>query len=255
MRTALLVAFVLLLTAVAAFCGEVTVTYYGHSCFTLASEGGPTIMIDPYGSYVPYPGLPAEADIVLMTHKHVDHCPPCHGEMDRVLGDPLYVLALKADGSVMAGNWKITDAFSTRILAASHENARGGGAGLVGIFRFEIDGIVFAHLGDLGTLLDAAQVAALRDVEVVFLPVGKQFTLDAAEAMTVIAQLPAVKVVFPIHYYVQGITPWSGMAPLSDFTALAGLMYPVTRIDDDSVTLDADDLPASLEVWLLNYVE
>ena len=256
MRTAALLVAGVLLCGVVVSGGEVVLTYYGHSCVTLQGEDGPVVMIDPYGTYVPHPGLPAAADIVLMTHAHVDHCPPCYREMDRVLGeDPFYFLALEPDGRARDGRYNLDDRLSVKVIPASHVNARGGGAGEVGMLRFEIDGIVFAHLGDLGTLLDAAQMAALRDVQIVFLPVGKQFTLDEAEAMTVIAQLPGVKVVFPIHYYVEGITPWTGMAPLSEFTSVASVMYPVIEIDDSWVTLDADDLPASLEVWVLDYVE
>jgi len=67
---------------------DVAVSFLGHSCFTIQEEGGPVILIDPYGSYVPYPGLPVPADIVLMTHAHIVHCPYCFGENDRVSGGP-----------------------------------------------------------------------------------------------------------------------------------------------------------------------
>ncbi|UCF09742.1 MAG: MBL fold metallo-hydrolase [Candidatus Bipolaricaulota bacterium] len=200
MRTAVVLALALLMWTGFGVAGDVTVTYYGHSCFMIQAEGGPAIMIDPYGSYVPYPGLPAEADIVLITHPHIDHCPPCYGEYGRVQGEPGIFLAWDLNtGEVKEGDWKITDELSVRIVEVSRVNARGGGEGRVGVFRFEIDDIVFAHLGDLGKILEGPQMAALSDVEVLFVPVGRQFTLDAAEAMTVIAQLPDVRVVFPMH--------------------------------------------------------
>jgi L-ascorbate metabolism protein UlaG (beta-lactamase superfamily) len=258
MRTVSLVVCGLVLWGILAVGGPVTVTYYGHSCFTLQADGAETVMLDPYGSYVPYPGLPAAADIVLMTHGHVDHCPVCHREMDRVLGEnPFYFLALENDGSARDGRYNLADRIRVEVIPASHVNARGGGAGEVGILRFEYEGITFAHLGDLGTLLDADQMADLDDVEVAFLPVGTRFTLSPAEAMTVLAQLPSVKIVFPIHYYVGGITPvgWAGMTTLAEFTTLAETMNPVIEIDDDSVTFDAEDLPDTTEIWVLDYVE
>lgn len=256
MKTAALLAVLLIGWATTGVCGEVTVTYFGHSCFSVHAEDGPVIMIDPYGSYVPYPGLPAAADIVLMTHPHIDHCPPCYGEFGRVLGDPMIASAWDlSTGEIKTGNWKITDEFSVRIIEASHVNARGGGEGRVGIFRFEIDGIVFAHVGDLGKILEGPQMAALSDVEVLFVPVGKAFTLDAAEAMTVIAQLPDVRVVFPMHYRVEGITPWTSIALLDEFTRAAEVIYPVVVVEEDHAALDAEALPEATEVWILDYVE
>ncbi len=73
--------------------------------------------------------------------------------------------------------------------------------------------------------------------------------------MTVIAQLPSVKLVFPMHYFVAGITPssWSAMAPLNVFTLLARAVYSVREIDGYQVTLNAETLPRSTEVWILDH--
>jgi L-ascorbate metabolism protein UlaG (beta-lactamase superfamily) len=98
-------------------------------------------------------------------------------------------------------------------------------------------------------------MTALDDVDVLLIPVGKRFTLDAAEAMTVIAQVSSAKIVLPMHFKVAGITPWDDMAPLTEFTRVAEVMYPVVEADDATVTLDADDLPDTTEVWILNYIE
>jgi len=237
--------------------GEVAVSYLGHSCFTIQAEGGPILMLDPYGSYVPYPALPKPADIVLITHAHIDHCPYCFGENDRVEGDPIKVFLLDAEGhcreKLPPGAWVITDEFKTHAIEGSHVTQSGGGEGWVCMFSFEIDGIRFAHLGDLGRFLNSTQMEALSGVDVLFLPVGGAYTLDAAEAMTVIAQLPSVKVVFPMHYYVEGYCPWSAMAPVNDFTELAQMMYTVREIDGSSVSLDAETLPRSVEVWVLQF--
>jgi L-ascorbate metabolism protein UlaG (beta-lactamase superfamily) len=121
------------------------------------------------------------------------------------------------------------------------------------MFSFEIDGIKFAHLGDLGRILTSDQIEALNDVDILFLPVGGAYTIDAAEAMTVIAQLPSVKVVFPMHYYVEGYCPWPEIAPLDDFTLVAEVLYTVSEIEDFKTVLDTDTLPRSVEVWILDY--
>ena len=236
---------------------DVTVSYLGHSCFTLRADDGPVILLDPYGSYVEYPGLPVPADIVLMTHAHIDHCPDCYGETDRVEGDPIKVFLLDDDGrcreKIPPASWMITPAFKTHAIEGNHVTKSGGGQGWVCMFSFELGGLQFAHLGDLGRTLSAAQIDALENVDVLFIPVGGEFTLDAIEAMTVISQLPSVKVVLPMHYYVEGHTPWTSMAPLDPFVALAEEEYTVREFEDFSVELSPETIPRSVEVWVLEY--
>ena len=238
---------------------DITISYLGHSCFTVQPEDGPLVMLDPYGSYVAYPGLPAPADIVLMTHGHIDHCPDCYGERERVEGDPVKVFLLDKDGRCQEKRppsaWKITPEFRLHAIEGDHTTASGGGQGWTCMFVFEIDGIRFAHLGDLGRTLTADQIEAFDGVEIVFLPVGGAFTIGAAEAMTVIGQLPSVRVVFPMHYYVEGITPvsWAQMAPLGEFTTVAAETHVVREIEGYQVEMNRETLPDAVEVWILEY--
>ncbi|MFC2095856.1 MBL fold metallo-hydrolase [Candidatus Bipolaricaulota bacterium] len=147
------------------------------------------------------------------------------------------------------------DDLLVRFTEASHVTASGGGAGYVGLFSFEFGGLRFAHLGDLGRILTTSQISALGEVDVLFLPVGGAFTIDKAEALPVIAQLPSVKIVFPMHYYVEGITPWPEISPLSDFTLVADVLYDVTDQASSQVVIEPRALPDSVEVWILEYLE
>ena len=123
-----------LLLSVVALGSDVSVAYLGHSCFTVQTDDGPIIMIDPYGSYVPYSALPKPADIVLMTHQHIDHCPWCHQESDRVEGDPILVYRWQANGrcneKLPPGSLVITEDFKTHVIEGSHVTATGAVAGL-----------------------------------------------------------------------------------------------------------------------------
>jgi L-ascorbate metabolism protein UlaG (beta-lactamase superfamily) len=233
----------------------VTVTFLGHSCFTIQGEDGEIIMIDPYATYVPYPSLPQAADVVLTTHAHIDHCPRCYGETDRYTGDPIEVFPWDSEGRTREGTWRITEDLVVQFIEATHVTLTGGGQGYVTLFAFDVGGIRFAHLADLGRVLNTDQITALGDVDVLFIPVGGAFTIDAAEALTVIGQLPTVKIVFPMHYYVDGITPWTDMAPLSEFTQVADVLYDVVEYETAHVVLDADALPDDVEVWTLPYLE
>ena len=121
------------------------------------------------------------------------------------------------------------------------------------MFSFEVGGLRFAHLADLGRILTSSQITALGVVDVLFIPVGGAFTIDAAEALTVIAQLPTVKIVFPMHYYVEDITPWPEIAPLSDFTLVADTMHEVINQETHQVVIDSSALPETVEVWVLEF--
>ena len=254
MRTGVLAVVLLVGCFGGLFAGEISVTFYGHSCFSLQETEGPIVMIDPYGSYVPYPGLPAAADVVMITHGHIDHCPPCFDENDRVSGDPVIVWPFDSQGRVREGRWGIVEGLVAEFIEASHVTRSGGGQGLVCLFRFEIGGIVFAHLGDIGRPLTAAQAEAMDGVEVLFVPVGGAYTVDAAEAEELIDQIPSLRVVFPMHTFVAGITPWPDLAPVSTFLDWVGDRWMIRTLEESSVVLADDDLPEELEVWVLDYV-
>ena len=233
--------------------GEITITYLGHSCFTIQAEDGPVIMIDPYATYVPYPALPKPADVVLITHGHIDHCPWCFGEEDRVSGDPQLVWPFDQEGHVKEGRWKIMEGLVVQFIEASHVTKSGGGQGLVCLFSFEVDGVRFAHLGDLGPLLNDDQIDALGDVDVLFIPVGGAFTIDAEEAVQVIQQLSTVKVAIPMHYYVEGYCPWEDIAPVDDFLTRAEAEWTVRQVGDSQVTMNTAALPDEVEVWAMDF--
>lgn len=231
---------------------EVSITYLGHACFTVTAVDGTVVMIDPYGTYVPYPALPKEADVVLITHGHVDHCPYCFKENDRVLGDPEIVWPFDEEGRVREGERTIIAGLTVKFIEATHVTKKGGGQGLVCLFNFEIDGIHFVHLGDLGQPLTEDQIEALGDVEVLFIPVGGTATIDAAEAITVIESLPSVRVAIPMHYYVSRYCPWP-FDRVDVFLDKAEAKWPVQRKGVSQVSVSTETLPEETEVWLLEH--
>ncbi|MEW5825472.1 MAG: MBL fold metallo-hydrolase [Candidatus Bipolaricaulota bacterium] len=254
MKTLSLVLATCGLVAAGALANEVSVDYLGHSCFALNEEAGPVIVIDPYADYLPYPALPRAADVVLITHGHIDHCPYCFGQQERVSGDPTIVWPFDAQGQVREGTWKIADGLSVRFIEASHVTASGGGEGLVTLFSFALGGIQFAHLGDLGRLLTPEQVAALGAVQVLFVPVGGAYTIGAAEAVAVVKQLPTVRIVIPMHFFVDEYCPWPDMAPADGFLSLAEEEgWSVRRPASSRVGLEPETLPEAVEVWLLPF--
>ncbi len=210
------------------------ITYLGHACFAVeASEA--RVVMDPFAADIPYAFPPTRADIVTMSHDHFDH-----NAVDRVGGRPTPV---RGPG--------IHHAIGVEILgiASWHDAAGGTQRGPNTIYAVTLEGLRLAHLGDLGTPLDAAQRAALRDAHVLFLPVGGRYTLDAQTAVAVARSLPSVRLVFPMHYQTQATCDWP-IAPVDDFLRT---MDNVRHIGNSSVVLTSETLPEVLEVWLLDH--
>jgi len=55
------------------------------------------------------------------------------------------------------------------------------------------------HLGDLGDVLDNKQLEKIGGVDILFIPVGGKYTLDAKKAVEVISQVEP-RIVIPMHY-------------------------------------------------------
>jgi L-ascorbate metabolism protein UlaG (beta-lactamase superfamily) len=210
----------------------VKITYIGHACFLIESKAA-SIVMDPFVAEVPYRFPEVHADLVTVSHEHDDH-----NAVDRVLGHPV---AVRGPGAHHVAGVAVTG------IASSHDASGGSQRGQNTIFAFTLDGLRLAHLGDLGTPLDAAQREALRHVQVLFLPVGGFYTIDAATAAGVVRQLPDVRLVFPMHYRTVAVPDWP-IAPVDEFLRT---MDNARRIESPDVVLTSAELPETLEVWVL----
>jgi len=204
-----------------------TTKFLGHATFLITSEDGVRIITDPYepggfGGQIGYGPITEEADVVTVSHDHADH--------NYVRGVPGNPVVVTSAGEVSGINFEVTESY--------HDDAQGAQRGSNRIFCFEVDGIRLCHLGDLGHLLSPEQAASLGRVDVLFVPVGGTFTIDARQATALIKQLhPAVAI--PMHFK----TPEAGLpiAPVDDF--LAG-KDNVEVVPGSQITISADDIEA-----------
>ena len=168
------------------------VFWLGHSCFLLRIKPGPSVLLDPFhGEEVGYPLPPVRAEIVTISHDHEDH-----NNAAGALGHPLIV---RGPGRHSAWGLEIVG------IPSCHDGEGGGLRGPNTIFCLDLKGIRVCHLGDLGHVLSRAQVQAIGPVDLLFLPVGGIYTLDAAGAGVVMEQLrPALTV--PMHYRTEDLS-------------------------------------------------
>jgi L-ascorbate metabolism protein UlaG (beta-lactamase superfamily) len=211
------------------------VTWLGHACFLLTSESGLRIMTDPYQSGVfglEYAPPSQEADIVTVSHDHADHnnLADVKGDFDVVQGAGSH----QAKGIRFKG------------VATAHDESSGKERGPNTIFSFVLDGINVCHIGDLGHDLPDKEAADIGAVDVLLVPVGGNFTIDAAAAERVCQKL-APKVVIPMHFK-NDRCPAFPVAGVEDFTK--GRQQ--VKISDGSETeIKKEQLPAATETIVL----
>lgn len=163
------------------------IKWLGHASFLITSDTGPRIITDPYttGGDLSYGEITEAADIVTISHDHFDH-----NNVAAVGGKPEVVKGIgttKAKGIEFRG------------MASYHDEAGGSQRGKNTIFYFEVDGIRVCHLGDLGHQLSDKQASELGGVNILLIPVGGYFTIDAKVATQVCNQLKP-KVIIPMHF-------------------------------------------------------
>jgi L-ascorbate metabolism protein UlaG (beta-lactamase superfamily) len=171
-------------------------TWLGQSGFVLETAAGTRIVMDPIPKGLGY-DLPAglKADAITISHEHPDH-----NNVALVTNKARVIRGLTADKK----GWtkvdeKVKDV-AIRSVGVYHDDKRGAERGLNTVFVFEVGGIRIAHLGDLGHLLTDEQLSAIGSVDVVLVPVGGAFTIDAYQATRVVDQLRPRLVVIPMHY-------------------------------------------------------
>ena len=212
-----------------------TIKYEGHACFLMTTDAGLRIMVDPYdtgafGGSFGYGAITDPADVVLITHEHRDH--------NGAGGIPGSPVVLRKTGTV--------EGISFQTVEAPHGRPDGQDRGNIRIFAWEADGLRWCHLGDLGVPLTAGQVEDIGPVDVLFVPVGGHFTLDAAGAHQVAEQVQA-RVSIPMHYRTERtIFPIAGVEEF-----LAGAER-VLQVGGAEWTVRADTLPEVGTVVVLN---
>ena len=210
------------------------IRWHGHSCFEIA--GSVQVVTDPHdGKSLGIAPPRVKADLVLVSHDHFDH--NCAR------------LVKKQDASVLTGPvMTVEQGVRVEGIEANHDDAGGSKRGKVVLFRFEIDGMSFCHLGDLGHDLDEVTVERIAPLDFLFVPVGDVFTIGPDAAKRVIDKV-APKVAVPMHYRTQGLS--LSIKPVQEFLNLCDKDL-VVKVGNE-VDFSPEDLPESgTEIWLFS---
>ncbi|MCK4224028.1 MAG: MBL fold metallo-hydrolase [candidate division Zixibacteria bacterium] len=217
--------------------GEVTIKWLGHSCFLISLDDALKIVTDPFDTTVGYPMPDETADICVVSHDHFDHN---------------YVSVVKGNPEVVKGvGEKEAKGIKFKGVASFHDEKGGSERGKNTIFTWELGGIRFAHAGDLGIGLSDSQKNEIGTVDVLFVPTGGFYTIDAATAGKVAASLNP-KVVIPMHYK----TPFLGENfPIAGVDEFLQGKENVIKVNRGSVSFTKENLPEKTTIYVLEYVK
>lgn len=209
------------------------VKYLGHATFVITSNKGVRIITDPYatGPDLTYGEITESAYIVTVSHYHHDH-----GNVAVVKGNPEVVN--RAGRSEAKG-------IGFKGIASYHDEAGGSLRGDNIIFCFEMDGVKVCHLGDLGHRLDDKQLKEIGSVDVLLIPVGGFYTIDAKVATEVCDQLKP-RVIIPMHYKTE-----KGLAGISGVEGFLSGKANVSRPDSSQAEFKPGELPATGQIIVL----
>lgn len=209
------------------------IEWLGHACFLITSKDGVRIITDPYatGGGLKYAPINETADVVTVSHDHGDH-----NNVSAVQGGPEVI---KGVGTRTARGIEFTG------IATHHDASQGQQRGANTVFCFAVDEMKLCHLGDLGHMLSREQVADIGAVDILLIPVGGFYTIDASVASEICGRLQP-KVAIPMHFR----TPRCDF-PIADAEAFLGGKRNAKKMEASAVEFQPDQLPAGTQVVLL----
>lgn len=186
------------------------ITWYGHSCFKIDSSQGSAV-IDPYepGSV---PGLdlpPLEADAVFCTHSHRDHG--------------------FSEGVRLTGN---VPSFAVELIHTFHDEVHGRKRGKNDLVLIKAEGFTVLHMGDIGCEVSAEQLRQIGHADVLLIPIGGYYTVDALQAHRIAEELNS-DIVIPMHYR----SASAGYDVLDTADKFIALSENVTELEGNSLEL------------------
>jgi L-ascorbate metabolism protein UlaG (beta-lactamase superfamily) len=212
------------------------IKFYGHSAFMITTDTGVRIITDPYqsgafGGALSYGKITDEADIVLASHDHDDH-----NYTKDIKGKFVHIKT--------AGAHDIKGLI-IRAIPSHHDTSKGKERGNNLIFVVEADGLTIVHAGDLGHTLGKEAIEKIGKTDILLIPVGGFYTIDAREATKVMTDLkPAITI--PMHFKTDKCN-----FPISDVQEFIGNKKNVKRPKASEVEIKKELLPKEPEVLIL----
>lgn len=213
------------------------IDWLGHSCFKVTLKDGRKILFDPYDETTGYTPTKVEPDIVVISHAHYDH----------------------NDLSHVTGSYKVVDqpgsyTFDDLIIEGFktyHDCEKGALRGENTVFLLTVKGLRVCHMGDIGCMPHDDVIQKLKKSEILMIPVGGHYTVDAKEALE-ICEVISPNIIIPMHFK----TPVTSLdiAPLHDFLEIARSNYDISHLGKCYVEIDKASLKKRTRIMVMEYL-
>jgi L-ascorbate metabolism protein UlaG (beta-lactamase superfamily) len=176
--------------------------WLGHDTFRI--DGPQTVYFDPYELH----GENPEADLILVSHDHYDHCSP--EDVAQIQGDDTVIVAIAAAADKLSGDIRVVEpgdtiqvkdvgveavpAYNVNKFRSPGEPFHPQEAGHVG-FVITLQGKRIYHAGDTDYI---PEMAELEDIDIALLPVSGTYVMTAEEAVEA-AEAIDPGVAIPMH--------------------------------------------------------
>lgn len=184
------------------------ISYIGHSCFRIKIDSK-VIVIDPYDPKdFGYDFPQTSADILLLSHDDP--------ETSYIEGVSGYEHLINSPGE-----YEIAGVFIYG-LPTFHDEQEGSERGRNTSYLIEDDSFSILHLGSLGHELSKETIEKVGEVDVLIVPVGGNYVLDAEGATKAISSLEP-GIVIPMHYQTKDSQYKKKLADLDEFLEEMGV--------------------------------
>ncbi len=209
------------------------IKWFGHASFLIENEKGIVIVTDPFDETLGYKLPRIRANIVTVSHEHFDHN---------------YVRGIKGKPVVFKGSVKReSHKMEFRGISTYHDSVFGAQRGKNTIFIIRADGLNLCHLGDLGHILDEEQLNEIGNIDILFIPVGGFYTINADQANQIIDKM-SPKIIVPMHYKTDAIK--FSIDPVDFF--IAG-KDNVKILDSNEYSINKETLPSEKKIIVFQY--
>ena len=161
------------------------IIWYGHSCFLIKTSNGKRILMDPFDNSLGYKNDFPKCDIITMSHSHLNHS---------------YLNNINFNTKIINSSGFFNLSYLNIVgIKTFHDDYNGLKRGANVIFLFRFDNFSICHLGDLGHIPSDYILNKIKNVDILFVPIGGHFTLDGDNAYK-LCSLINPKLIIPMHY-------------------------------------------------------
>ncbi len=204
------------------------ISYLGHSAVFITASNGESLIFDPF-TKIGYEMCPVFPTVCSISHNHYDH---------NFIQGAIGAKEIVYDKNAVVG------AFIVQSFKSFHDEEKGKLRGDNFIKKVTVDGVSVCHMGDFGENPEDFDFSPLKNVDLLFIPVGGNYTIDAKNAFKCVQKINP-KFIIPIHYKTEKSK--IDIALIDEFLSL----FDKKDISQVNSSVDFSDLKTKVTVMLI----